>query len=31
MRNILISLMLMLFFANSKAQAIAYSPNGTAG
>jgi hypothetical protein len=31
MRNILISLMLMLFFANSKAKAIDYSPNGAAG
>jgi len=31
MRNILISLMLMLFFANSKAEAIDYSPNGTTG
>jgi len=31
MRNILISLMLMLVFLNSKAKAIDYSPNGTTG
>jgi len=31
MRNILISFILMLFFANSKAEAITYSPNGTTG
>ena len=31
MRNILISLMLMLVFFNSKAKAIDYSPNGTSG
>jgi hypothetical protein len=31
MRNILISLMLMLVFFNSKAKAIDYSPNGTTG
>lgn len=31
MRNILISFILMLFFANSKAEAIDYTPNGTSG
>jgi hypothetical protein len=31
MRNILISFILMLFFANSKAEAINYTPNGTTG
>ena len=31
MRNVLISLILMLFFASSKVEAITYSPNGTTG